>query len=175
LLARALSFVRVRRETGKKSVVRVHHGEGVAIHIDPESGNATGFAILETSLGGKWLELLLEIVPGLKRAAIMFNLDLGTAAPYVASFETAARSLKVAPITASVHSDVEIETAIIALRREPGGPVCCSGDRQANGFKGSMELLAQRSVVMIQGGGDFGWSATGTDDASQYRLDDFLA
>ena len=27
----------VRRETGKKSVVRVHHGEGVAIHIDPES------------------------------------------------------------------------------------------------------------------------------------------
>src|SRR6516162_7766164 len=30
-------FVRVRRETGKKSVVRVHHGEGVAIHIGPES------------------------------------------------------------------------------------------------------------------------------------------
>jgi hypothetical protein len=30
-------FVRVRRETGKKSVVKVHHGEGVAIHIDPES------------------------------------------------------------------------------------------------------------------------------------------
>jgi hypothetical protein len=30
-------FVRVRRETGKKSVVRVRHGEGVAIHIDPES------------------------------------------------------------------------------------------------------------------------------------------
>jgi hypothetical protein len=30
-------LVRVRRETGKKSVVKVHHGEGVAIHIDPES------------------------------------------------------------------------------------------------------------------------------------------
>ena len=27
----------MRRETGKKSVVKVHHGEGVAIHIDPES------------------------------------------------------------------------------------------------------------------------------------------
>jgi hypothetical protein len=34
---RPYSFVRVRRETGKKSVVKVHHGEGVAIHIDPES------------------------------------------------------------------------------------------------------------------------------------------
>ena len=160
-----------QRETRTIPIVFVNVPDPVVSRIvtrlDRPSGNATGFAILETSLGGKWLELLLEIVPGLKRAAIMFNLDLGTAAPYVASFETAARSLKVAPITASVHSDVEIETAIIALRREPGGPVCCSGDRQANGFKGSMELLAQRSVVMIQGGGDFGWSATGTDDASQ--------
>jgi hypothetical protein len=35
------------------------------------------------------------------------------------SFETAARSLKVEPIIAPVHNDVEIETAIIALGREP--------------------------------------------------------
>jgi hypothetical protein len=33
------------------------------------------FASLEASLGGKWLELLSEIAPGLKRAAIMFNPD----------------------------------------------------------------------------------------------------
>ena len=37
------------------------------------------------------------------------------------SIETAARSLKVVPITAPVHSEVEIETAISALGREPGG------------------------------------------------------
>ena len=37
------------------------------------------------------------------------------------SFETAARSLKVVSITAPVHSDAEIETAITALGREPGG------------------------------------------------------
>ena len=37
------------------------------------------------------------------------------------SFETAARSLKVEPIIAIVHSDVEIEAAIISLGREPGG------------------------------------------------------
>ena len=40
---------------------------------------------------------------------------------YMPSFETAARSLKVVPIIAPVHSDVEIEAAIIALGREPGG------------------------------------------------------
>jgi putative ABC transport system substrate-binding protein len=74
---------------------------------------------LETTLGGKWLELLSEIAPGLKRAAIMFNPDTAVSA-YMPSLETAARSLKVVPITAPVHSDVEIETTIIALGREPG-------------------------------------------------------
>ena len=37
------------------------------------------------------------------------------------SLETAARSLKLVPTIAPVHSDAEIETAIIALGREPGG------------------------------------------------------
>ena len=36
-------------------------------------------------------------------------------------FETAARSLKVEPINATIHSDEENETAITALGREPGG------------------------------------------------------
>ena len=72
------------------------------------------------ALAGKWLELLSEIAPGLKRAAIMFNPDAALVS-YVPSFETAARSLKVEPIIAPVHSDVEIETAIIALGCEPRG------------------------------------------------------
>jgi putative ABC transport system substrate-binding protein len=72
-------------------------------------------------LGGKWLELLSEIAPGLKRAAIMFNPDTAPLSVYMPSFETAARSLKVVPIAAPVHDDVEIETAIIALGRETGG------------------------------------------------------
>jgi putative tryptophan/tyrosine transport system substrate-binding protein len=70
-------------------------------------------------LGGKWLELLSEIAPGLKRAAIMFNPDTAPVSVYMPSFETAARSLKVVPIIAPVHDDVEIETAINALGREP--------------------------------------------------------
>ena len=46
----------------------------------------------------------------------------------MASFEAAARSLKVEPIIAPVHSDVEIETAMIALGREPGGGLVVLGD-----------------------------------------------
>jgi putative ABC transport system substrate-binding protein len=93
---------------------------GIVARLDRPGGNITGFANLETTLGGKWLELLSEIAPGLKRAAIMFNPDRAPASPYIPSLETAARSLKVVPITAPVHSDVEIEKALIALGREPG-------------------------------------------------------
>jgi putative ABC transport system substrate-binding protein len=94
---------------------------GIVPRLDRPAGNITGFANYEATLGGKWLELLSEIAPGLKRAAIMFNPDTSPASAYMPSLETAARSLKVAPITAPVHSDAEIETAIIAVGREPGG------------------------------------------------------
>jgi putative ABC transport system substrate-binding protein len=47
----------------------------IVARLDRPSGNVTGFASTEASLGGKWLELLSEIAPGLKRAAIMFNPD----------------------------------------------------------------------------------------------------
>jgi putative tryptophan/tyrosine transport system substrate-binding protein len=94
-------------------------GSGFVAKLNQPAGNITGFAALEASLGSKWLELLLEIVPGLKRAAIMFNPDTAAVSIYMPSFEAAARSLKVVPITAPVHSDVEIETAIIGLGREP--------------------------------------------------------
>jgi len=94
---------------------------GIVARLDRPSGNITGFANFEASLGGRWLELLAEIAPGLKRAGIMFNPDNPGASLYVPSLEAAARSLKVVPIPAPVHSDVEIETAIVAQGREPGG------------------------------------------------------
>jgi putative tryptophan/tyrosine transport system substrate-binding protein len=115
----------VQRETRTIPIVFASVPEPVAQRIvarlDRPSGNTTGFGSLEASLGGKWLELLSEIVPGLKRIAIMVNPDTVPASAYMPSLETAARSLKIAPIIAPVHSDVEIETAIIALGREPGG------------------------------------------------------
>src|SRR6516164_8904610 len=94
---------------------------GIVAPLDRPGGNITGFANNEATLGGKWLELLSEIAPRLKRAAIMFNPNTPSVSAYMPFFETAALSLKVVLITAPVHSDVEIETAIIALGREPGG------------------------------------------------------
>ena len=125
LTSATAATVALQRETRTIPIVFASMGDPVALSIvaqlDRPSGNITGFANLEASLGAKWLELLSEIAPGLKRAAIMFNPDTAPASAYVSSLDTAARSLKVVPIAAPVRSDVEIETAIVALGREPGG------------------------------------------------------
>jgi putative ABC transport system substrate-binding protein len=114
----------VQQETRTIPIVAVASepvASGIVPGLKEPGGNATGFAVFEPTLAGKWLELLTEIAPGLKRAAIMFNPDTAPVSAYMPSFETAARSLKVAPITAPIHGDAEIETAIIALGRDPGG------------------------------------------------------
>jgi putative tryptophan/tyrosine transport system substrate-binding protein len=136
-IASAPATVALQRETETIPIVFAVVADPVALRIvarlDRPSGNITGFGNFESTLGGKWLELLSEIAPGLKRAAIMFNPDQNTASLYMPSFETAARSLKVVLITAPVHSDVEIERAIIALGREPGvGLVALAGGLAAH-------------------------------------------
>jgi putative tryptophan/tyrosine transport system substrate-binding protein len=98
-------------------------GEGFVASLPRPGGNITGFMLMEASMSGKWLEFLMVIAPGVKRVATMFNPDTspGGGSFYLPAFEAAARSLKVEPITAPVHSDAEIETVITALGREPGG------------------------------------------------------
>jgi putative ABC transport system substrate-binding protein len=120
---------------------------GLVARLDRPSGNITGFAQFEASIVGKWLELLSEIAPGLKRAAIMFNPDTFPVSVYMPSFETAARSLKVVPIMAPVHSDAEIETAINALGREPGGGLVVMPDIFTNAHRVPIISAAARNNV----------------------------
>jgi putative tryptophan/tyrosine transport system substrate-binding protein len=63
------------------------------------------------------------------------------------SFETAARSLEVAPIIAPVHSDVEIEAAIIGLSREPGGGLVVMPDAFMVVHRAPIILVAARNNV----------------------------
>jgi putative ABC transport system substrate-binding protein len=146
-----LSTAAVQRETRTIPIVMAGVGDPVAsgfvARLDRPGGNITGFGYLEASLGGKWLELLSEIAPGLKRAAIMFNPDSSQASAYMPSLETAARSLKVTPIIAPVHSAAEIETAIIAVGREPGGGLVAPPDAFTGAHRAAIISAAARNQV----------------------------
>jgi putative ABC transport system substrate-binding protein len=144
---------------------------GIVPRLNQPGGNVTGFATREASMGGKWLELLSEIAPGLKRATIMFDPDTAPASAYMPSLEMAARSLKVALITAPVHSDAEIETAIIALGREPGGGLVVQSSGLLNVHRAPIILAAARinvpavytASVFVRDGGLLSYGVDGVD------------
>jgi putative tryptophan/tyrosine transport system substrate-binding protein len=147
---------------------------GIVARLDRPSGNITGFGILEPSLGGKWLELLAEIAPGLNRVAIIFNPDTSTASAFMPSLETAARSLKVVPTIVSVHSDGEIETAIIALAREPRSGLVVMPDAFTDVHREPIISAAARNNVpavyhLSSFARDGGLLSYGTDRVDSFR------
>ena len=77
----------------------------------------------------------------------MFNPDTAPISIFMPSLETAARSLKVVPIIAHIHSDVEIETAITALGREPGGGLVVIPDFFTTEHRASIIMAAARNKV----------------------------
>jgi putative ABC transport system substrate-binding protein len=98
-------------------------GSGFVESISHPGGNITGFTLLESGMTGKWLELLVEIAPLVKRVALMFNPDNapGGGTFYQPLFNDAARLLNVEPIVAPVRNDADIEAAMTSLAREPNG------------------------------------------------------
>ncbi len=127
-------------------------GSGFVANLPRPGGNITGFTVQDPSIAGKWLELLTQIVPGIKRAAFMFNPDT---APYVdsyygPSFEAAAQSFKVTPIMAPAHSDAEIQTIIGSLGREPkGGLVGLADNFMLVHRKAIISLAARNNVPAV--------------------------
>jgi putative ABC transport system substrate-binding protein len=146
-----LTTAAVLRETRTIPIVFVNVSDpvasGVVPRLDRPSGNITGFANLEATLGGKWLQLLSEIAPGLKRVAVMFNPEFPAASVFMSPLETAARSLKVEQIITPVHGDVEIDTAIVALGREPGSGLVVMPDSFTGLHRAPIILAAARNNI----------------------------
>ena len=93
---------------------------------------------------------------------------------HMPSLDTAAQSLKVAPIIAPVHSDGEIETAIIALGREPGGGLVVMPDIFITAHRARIiSAAARNNVPAVYVASDFvrdgGLLSYGVDQVDLYR------
>jgi putative tryptophan/tyrosine transport system substrate-binding protein len=98
-------------------------GAGIVASLSRPGGNFTGLINVESSMSGKWVELLKEVAPGLRRAAIIFNPDTapGHGTYFAQAFEDSARSFNLEPISAPVHTKSDIEEVISGLAIEPRG------------------------------------------------------
>ena len=104
-------------------------GGGFVASLARPGGNITGFIPVEPPLAGKWVQLLKSVVPGLRRAAFLFNPEV---APYAGEFvryaEAAAAPLTVELTAAAVRNDADIADVLAALSREPKGGLIVNGD-----------------------------------------------
>jgi putative ABC transport system substrate-binding protein len=127
------------------AVVNDPLGQGFVASLARPGGNITGFANIEFTIVGKWLELLKEMAPSVRRVAIIFN---PLTAPYYPVF---LRELGAAPArlpaelaATPVRDEGEIEAAIAALAREPGGGLIAASDLFTNTHRALIMALAER-------------------------------
>jgi putative tryptophan/tyrosine transport system substrate-binding protein len=127
-------------------------GSGFAASLARPGRNITGFANFENSIGGKWVELLKEIVPGAERVGFVFNPD---AAPNVGFFhaaEAAAPSLGIKLAALAVRDAADIEQDITAFASEgDGGLVVAPHAVTLGNRKLIIELALQCGLPAVYG------------------------
>jgi putative ABC transport system substrate-binding protein len=96
-------------------------GAGIVDSLARPGGNATGFMTWEFSIGGKLLELLKEIAPGVTRVAVLRDATQSFAMSLFAAIQAVAPSLRVEVIPVNMRDAGEIEQSVEAFARSPNG------------------------------------------------------
>jgi putative ABC transport system substrate-binding protein len=150
-------------------------GAGLIDSLSRPGGNATGFTIYEFSIGGKWLELLKEIAPGVKRVAVIRDPSVPAGSGGFAAIQTVAPSLGVELTPVSVRDAGEIERAIAAFARgSNGGLILVGPTSSVQRYRDLIIALAARHRLpaiyparrYVAGGGLISY---GVDPIDQFR------
>jgi putative tryptophan/tyrosine transport system substrate-binding protein len=123
-------------------------GSGFAASLTHPGGNISGFTNVESTVGGKWVELLKEIAPHTTHVALLFN--PATAPPvqfYMPSIQAAAASFAIQASAAPIHTTDEVEDVIATLARDPGGGLIIMPDTFNLTNRGLILALAARYGV----------------------------
>ncbi len=94
---------------------------GFVTNLNRPGGNITGFQNFETEIGGKWLDLLKEITPGVRRVAFVHSPKISANLAFVRTAEAASTSLGVTMTAAAVQSIADIEHVLTDFAKEPNG------------------------------------------------------
>ena len=136
-------------------------GAGFVESLARPGGNATGFTTFEYSLGGKWLELLKEIAPGVTRAAVLRDPAASAGSGQLGAIQGAASSFGVELRPLDVRDAAEIERAVTAFARASNGGLIVTGSASAVVHRKLIIALAARHKlpavyferIFVAGGG----------------------
>jgi len=150
-------------------------GVGLVQSLARPGTNATGFAGYEFSFGGKWLELLKEVAPGVKRVAVIRDGSVPAGSGGFAAIQTVAASFAVELTPVGVHDVTEIERGVTAFATGPNGGLITVGP--ASSVRQYRDLIiglaARHRLPAVYPAGDFvaagGLLSYGIDLIEQYR------
>src|SRR5262249_25097090 len=150
-------------------------GAGFVDSLARPGGNTTGFTSFEYGFAAKWLELLKQIAPGVKRVAVLRDPANPAGSGQWGAIQSAASSsgVELTSISTRVATD-EIERAIAAFARQPNGGLIMTGSTTAAGRRDPLVALITRQKLpaiypyryYTASGGLFSY---GPDTVDQYR------
>ena len=151
-----------------------HVAAGLVDSLARPGGSATGFMNFEYGVGGKWLELLKEIAPGVTRAAVPRDPTQGGSTAALAAAQAVAPSLGVEVNPVNMRDADEIERAIAAFARAPnGGLIVPAGGRTLLHRGLIITLAARHKLPAVYSNRSFvaagGLVSYGPDFIDQYR------
>ena len=117
-------------------------GAGMVASLARPGGNITGFMSFEYGMSGKWVELLKEITPGVRRVAVLRDLTIGIA--QLAAIQAVAPSLGMELSVIGVRDADEIESAVTTFARSPNGGLIVTASTSAITHRELISTLAAR-------------------------------
>jgi putative tryptophan/tyrosine transport system substrate-binding protein len=125
-------------------------GAGFVASMARPGGNATGFILFEYGISGKWLELLKQIDPGIKRAAILRDPTLIASTSQFAAIQSIAPSLGVELSPIGTRNADDIEKAVTQFARgSNGGMIVVTGTSAIMHRKLIISLAARHRLPAV--------------------------
>ena len=120
-------------------------GQGFVANLARPGGNITGFSFVDFPMLGKWVEVLKEIAPGVRRVALVFNPQTAPYYPvFLRDFGRAASMLGGEVLATPVRGEADIEAAVSAFAREPDGGLIAAPDPFISTRRALVIALAER-------------------------------
>src|SRR5215208_3712601 len=96
-------------------------GAGLVDSLARPGGNATGFASFDYSIAGKWMELLKDLMPAVKRVGVLRDSDVTAGIGQLSAIQTAAPSFGLEVVLINLRDAPALEDAVTAFARSPNG------------------------------------------------------
>jgi ABC-type uncharacterized transport system substrate-binding protein len=149
-------------------------GAGLVDSLARPGGNATGFITFEFGISGKWLELLRQIVPAVKRVAVIRDPAVSVGVGQFGAIQSVAPSVGVEVTPVNVRDAGDIERDVAAFARVPNGGLIVTGSALAVVHRNLIIMLAARHKLpavysnrfYVTGGGLISY---GPDLVDQFR------